>query len=218
MIKGRKELHAEARALFNGTAARLVLIPGSVGAGKSFTCEAVVRWARLRSSFRNSPTFLCKLCKGSGLEPKTFKECACRAQEAAWVRIYGVFMPVYRFGSGRRNLAAIIAADSGFDKPDWVKEAINEILNSPFLVIDDLGSERGNIPTFEAGLCSIIEQRRRDGLVTWITTQLSGMPQKAAPGQSIFERYGERGYSRIVSGAKVIKFAGPDRRKHVKGL
>ena len=80
-----------------------------------------------------------------------------------------------------------------------------EIMDAPFLVLDDLGKEKGS-ETAKAFMFSLINHRYEGGLPTLITTNLTGDELK--------ELYGAAICSRLYEMCELVVMTGSDRRRN----
>lgn len=82
---------------------------------------------------------------------------------------------------------------------------LDRLLRVPFLILDDLGTERETAWVTER-IYTILNRRRMDGRPVVATSNL-------APAD-LADALGERSYSRLVGGAVGIRFSGHDRRRN----
>lgn len=144
--------------------------------------------------------------------PGTGKTFAARAV-MRWARrtspaMFPAYIQSFRVGDRENSMLALFADEASYDeRGDTARKRIGNMIDADLLIIDDLGNERNPPATFEAGLASLLDQRKEKKRPTWIITNETR--------DDLLGKYGARNFSRIVNAAEVVKITGRDRRLHV---
>jgi len=121
--------------------------------------------------------------------------------------MFPAYIQSFRIGDRENSMLSLFADEASFDeRGERARARIGNLITADLLVIDDLGNERNPPATFEAGLASLLDQRKEKNRPTWIiTNETRG---------DLLNKYGARNFSRIVNAAEVVKITGRDRRIH----